>query len=281
MAARATPPGYWSSPLRRQTSGALLAGGLIGFIAGLIGVGGGEFRLPVLLLLFGMSARAGVPMNLVVSLITLLGAFAVRGFAFSLESLHDFTDAIHGLMLGALVGAFLAPALLHRISERRFKRLLALLLLVIAIILVAEGSFEFVPVGYLDPLSWTGGGAGVLFGAVIGTIAALMGVAGGEFLIPTLILVYGADAATAGTASLAISIVAVTAGLVRYGRLHMLPSRGELRRIAIPMGLASVAGTIPGGLLAAHVPDSSLKLVLAAILVVAAAKTSRGREPAS
>ena len=66
-----------------------------------------------------------------------------------------------------------------------------------------------------------------------------------------------------------------------YGRLHMLTSRGELRRIAIPMGLASVAGTIPGGLLAAHVPDSSLKLVLAAILVVAAAKTSRGREPAS
>lgn len=267
--------------MRRQIAGALVAGGLIGFIAGLIGVGGGEFRLPVLLLLFGMSARAGVPMNLVVSVITLIGAFAVRGFALSLEALHDFTDAIHGLMLGALVGAFLAPALLRRIPEARFERLLALLLLVIAAILVAEGSFELVPVGYLDPLSWTGGAAGVLLGAIIGTIAALMGVAGGEFLIPTLILIYGADAATAGTASLAVSVVAVTAGLVRYGRLRMLPSRGELRRIAVPMGLASVVGTIPGGLLAAHVPDSSLKLVLAAILVAAAAKTSRARERAS
>src|SRR6185436_4620837 len=102
-----------------------------------------------LLLLFGMSARAGVPMNLVVSLITLIGAFTVRGFALSLEPLHDFTDAIHGLMLGALIGAFLAPALLRRMSERRFEHLLALLLLVIAAILVAETFFDLVPVGYL------------------------------------------------------------------------------------------------------------------------------------
>jgi uncharacterized membrane protein YfcA len=239
----------------------------------LIGVGGGEFRLPVLLLLFGMSARAGVPMNLVISLITLVGAFAVRATTLSTESLHDFDMAIHGLMLGALVGAFLAPGVLRRFSDRGFERVLALLLLGIAAILILEAFVPVVPVGFIGGESWAGLGSGVVLGALIGAIAALLGVAGGEFLIPTLILVYGADATTAGTASLAISIVAVTAGLVRYRAMKLLPARGELRRIALPMGFASVAGAIPGGMLAAVAPDATLKLILGAILIAAAAKT--------
>lgn len=263
--------------MTRQTTGALVAGGLIGLLAGLIGVGGGEFRLPVLLLLFGVSARAGVPMNLVISLVTLVGAFALRGATLSLEPLHDFTNAIHGLMLGALIGAFVAPGLLRRLSEHRFERLLGLLLLGVAAVLIAEAFFPTMPLHLIDPTSVAGTAAGVLFGAVIGAVAALMGVAGGELLIPTLIIVFGADATTAGTASLAISVVAVTAGLVRYGGMHVLPTRGELRRIALPMGAASIVGAVPGALLAAHAPETSLKLVLAAILVASAVRTGRGK----
>jgi uncharacterized membrane protein YfcA len=236
----------------------------------------------VLLLVFGMSARAGVPMNLVVSLLTLAGALAVRATTLSTESLHDFDRAIYGLMLGSLIGAFAAPGVLKRFSEHGFERLLGILLLVIAGILVMEAFVPVVPVGIPGGESWAGLLCGVALGAAIGAIAALLGVAGGEFLIPTLILVYGASATTAGTASLAISLVAVTAGLVRYGRLGLLPSRGELRRIALPMGLASVAGALPGDMLAARAPDTALKLILGAILIAAAAKTlSRGRAPAS
>lgn len=220
-----------------------------------------------------MSARAAVPMNLVVSLITLLGAFAVRATTLSTKSLHDFAMAIHGLMLGSLVGALLAPGVLRRFSERGFERVLALLLLFVAAVLIAEAYFPAIPIGFADPESWAGLGVGIALGAVIGAIAALMGVAGGEFLIPTLILVFGANAATAGTASLAISVVAVTAGLLRYRAMKMLPSRGELRRIALPMGFASVAGTIPGAVLAAQAPDTTLKLILGAILIAAATKT--------
>ena len=212
-------------------------------------------------------------MNLVVSLITLVGAFAVRATTLSTESLRDFDMAIHGLMIGALIGAFLAPGVLRRFSDRRFERVLAALLLGIAAILILEAFMPVVPVGFLGGETWAGLLSGVAFGAIIGAIAALLGVAGGELLIPTLILVYGASAATAGTASLAISIVAVTAGLVRYRAMKMLPSRGELRRIALPMGLASMVGAIPGGMLASVAPDTTLKLILGAILIAAAAKT--------
>jgi uncharacterized membrane protein YfcA len=43
----------------------------IGGLGGLIGLGGGEFRLPVLMYGIGFNARAAVPLNLLTSLVTL------------------------------------------------------------------------------------------------------------------------------------------------------------------------------------------------------------------
>jgi hypothetical protein len=51
---------------------------LIGGIRGLIGLGGGEFRLPLLVGLIGFTARGAVPMNQILSLITLITALIVR-----------------------------------------------------------------------------------------------------------------------------------------------------------------------------------------------------------
>ena len=48
--------------------------------------------------------------------------------------------------------------------------------------------------------------AGIVAGFVIGVIASLLGVAGGEFLIPTLVLLFGADIKLAGRLSLAVSL---------------------------------------------------------------------------
>src|SRR5947208_14355261 len=56
----------------------------IGGLGGLIGLGGGEFRLPVLMHGIGFDARSAVPLNLLVSLVTLSFALAVRSAAVSL-----------------------------------------------------------------------------------------------------------------------------------------------------------------------------------------------------
>ena len=40
----------------------------IGALAGLVGLGGGEFRLPVLMHSVGFSARSAIPVNLAVSI---------------------------------------------------------------------------------------------------------------------------------------------------------------------------------------------------------------------
>lgn len=248
---------------------------VIGVLAGLIGVGGGEFRLPLLMLLLAIPARAAVPLNLIVSFLTLSGALLIRSATLSPAPIVDYGFVVGGLAVGSVIGAFVAPAFLKHLSDERFGQLLSWLLLLIAGILFLESAYGVASLGLVDPRSLAGFACGVVLGLMIGTIAALLGVAGGEFLIPTLILIYGTTASDAGTCSLAISLVTVTSGLIRYARLGMLPTREVLRSLAIPMGLGSIAGIFLGGLLVPYVSDSWLKAVLAMVLVAAAIKTFR------
>jgi uncharacterized membrane protein YfcA len=58
----------------------------IGVLGGLIGLGGGEFRLPVLMYAIGFDARTAVPLNLVTSFVTLAFALGVRSGVISLAA---------------------------------------------------------------------------------------------------------------------------------------------------------------------------------------------------
>ncbi|MEI2514597.1 TSUP family transporter, partial [Acinetobacter soli] len=81
---------------------------------------------------------------------------------------------------------------------------IAALLVMIAVILVVGHD----PRGAGHPLLEGPGQiiAGVVAGVVIGVVAALLGVAGGELLIPTLVLLFGCDIKLAGSLSLAVSL---------------------------------------------------------------------------
>ena len=52
----------------------------------------------------------------------------------------------------------------------------------------------------------------MIAGFIIGIVAALLGVAGGELLIPTLFLLFGADIKLAGSLSLAVSLSTMLVG---------------------------------------------------------------------
>jgi uncharacterized membrane protein YfcA len=53
---------------------------------------------------------------------------------------------------------------------------------------------------------------------VVGVAASPLGVTGDEFLIPTLVLPFGADIKLAGSLSLAVSLSTMLVGLTRYSR---------------------------------------------------------------
>jgi len=81
--------------------------------------------------------------------------------------------------------------------------------------------------------------AGILFGLGIGLVSSLLGVAGGELIIPTLLFAFGADIKAAGTARLLISLPTVTVGVIRHGRLQAFAERRDLTQTVLPLGVGS------------------------------------------
>ena len=88
--------------------------------------------------------------------------------------------------------------------------------------------------------------AAVIFGLGIGLVSSLLGVAGGELIIPTLVFAFGAGIKTAGTASLLISLPTVAVGVLKHRRLGSFTDRTDLTQTVAPMGLGSVVGAVVG-----------------------------------
>jgi uncharacterized membrane protein YfcA len=251
---------------------AFLYAGPIAILGGLIGLGGAEFRLPVLAGPLRYPARQAVPLNLAVSFVTVLASLAIRSQTMNAHPLAPLTLAISSLILGAGVTAFLGTALAGRLSNAQLERLILILLVGIGTALITEGFLPFRAGGFLPNSLVVWIAAGILFGLGIGLVSSLLGVAGGELLIPTLVFAFGADIKTAGTASLIVSLPTVLIGIVRYARRGSYEQRADVTGTIIPMAVASVIGAFIGGILVGAVPQSILKVGLGLILIVSAAR---------
>lgn len=117
--------------------------------------------------------------------------------------------------------------------------------------------------------------AGVFAGFIIGIVASLLGVAGGELLIPTLVLLFGADIKLAGSLSLAVSLPTMLVGFTRYSRDQSFSVIGRNKSFLLTMAAGSIVGTFVGGLLLEIVPNAVLLPALAIILLISAVKVWR------
>jgi uncharacterized protein len=266
--------------VRRSPIAALLYGAPIGLLGGLIGLGGAEFRLPVLAGVFRYPARRAVSLNLAISLVTVVSSLLIRGSTLSLAPVLDLLPVALAMIGGSVSAAFVGVALVHRISERVLEHFILVLLVGISTALIVEsfvpqGVAGFLPAGssILARLA-----VAVLFGLLIGLVSSLLGVAGGELIIPTLVFVFGAGIKTAGTASLLISLPTVAVGVLRHRWFGSFSERADLTRTVAPMGAGSVVGAVAGGLLVGLVPATALKFVLGTILIVSAVRIFRGHQ---
>ena len=80
-------------------------------------------------------------------------------------------------------------------SQRLYKVLAVLLVGIAGVLIFGHGAQS--PHQLLE--RWALTFAGVVAGVGIGIVAALLGVAGGELLIPTIVLLFGADLKLAGS----------------------------------------------------------------------------------
>ncbi len=259
----------------RSATKAVLYGTPIGMLGGLIGLGGAEFRLPVLKAAFARPTHRAVALNLAISLLTLVASLIIRVRVAAPDHFLGWLPVLGGMVAGSMIGAYLGAAYASRIPVERLERWILCLLVGIGLALISEGLFPLRSAGIVDSVSVRLPVA-VALGLGIGVVSSLLGVAGGEVIIPTLVLVFGADIKTAGTLSVMISLPTVSIGMWRYAR-HAPYERVDLRELVLPMGLGSMAGALVGGVLVPYMPAATLKLALGAILIVSAVRIFRHR----
>jgi uncharacterized membrane protein YfcA len=248
----------------------------IGGLAGFIGLGGGEFRLPVLIRVIGFPARTAIPLNLVISLATLSFALVTRNHAVPTATVIDHLPEVIGLVVGGIISAIYGTRLVTKLTDHRLTGLISALLVGLGLLLIGEAFTSFERALIVWPSELVRGLAGAGIGLGVGVVSSVLGVAGGELLIPTLMFIFGADIKTAGTASLIISLAIVATGGWRYHRVGALPMRGGPQRITIAMVAGSLIGATFGGLAVAVAAESFLKVFLGVVLIIAAAKTAAG-----
>jgi uncharacterized membrane protein YfcA len=256
--------------MRKNKLAVFGSGAIIGTLGGLIGLGGAEFRLPLLIGIFNFAALEAVIMNKATSLVVVSSAFIFRTRTIPFDNVMNHWLVIVNLLLGSLIGAWLGAGWAIRLKSKTLYRIIALLLLAIAVVLLfshqAIINTELLFTGLWQSV------LGVIAGFGIGVIASLLGVAGGEFLIPTLVLLYGLDIKLAGSLSLAISLPTMLTGFMRYSRDNSFAVLSQNYPFVLLIATGSLVGTFLGGLLLGLVSDAVLLPILAGILVISAVK---------
>jgi uncharacterized protein len=247
-------------------------GAVIGALGGLIGLGGAEFRLPLLIGAFRFAALEAIILNKAMSLVVVASALPFRAGTVPFDTVAAHWPVIIILLAGSLLGAWVGAGWATRLKSQSLYRVIAVLLVVIAAVLLLghdTQSAGAMLTGIAQAV------AGVVAGFVIGVVASLLGVAGGELLIPTLVLLFGADIKLAGSLSLAVSLPTMIVGFTRYSRDRSFAVLGRNVGFVLVMAAGSIAGSFIGGQLLGLVPAAVLLPPLAAILLVSAVKVWR------
>lgn len=268
----AAPPASTLLPTRLLQ--ALLAGVAIGAAGGLIGLGGAEFRLPLLIGLFGFAALSAVILNKAMSLIVVASALLFRSAVVPVAVVLEQWPVIVNLLAGSLLGAWLGAGWATRLKGPTLYRVIAALLVgIAAVLLVGHGHSggEALFTGWLQVVVGVGAGFG------IGVVASVLGVAGGELLIPTLVILFAADIKLAGSLSLAVSLPTMVVGFMRYSQDKSFDILKKNKDFVWTMAAGSIAGAWLGGMLLGVVPTHVLLPALALVLLWSSVKVWRHR----
>src|SRR6516164_9938486 len=153
----------------RSSQAAFGVGAVIGALGGLIGLGGAEFRLPLLIGTFRFGALQAVILNKAMSLSVVASALPFRAATVPCAAVAAHWPIIVNLLAGSLLGAWFGASWATRLASHTLYRVIAILLLGIAGVLVL-GHDTAASGAMLTGAAQMA--AGVVAGLVIGVVAA-------------------------------------------------------------------------------------------------------------
>ena len=249
----------------------VVLGLVVGFVAGLFGVGGGLIIVPVLIFLLqaqglaaGMEPQLALGTSLASILFTSLSSMRAHHSHGAVEW-RLVWRIVPGILLGTLAGAFLAAQMSATVLKLFFVAFL--------IYAAAQMWLEFRPA----PHRGLPGMAGTtLAGGVIGAVSSWVGIGGGTLSVPFM-LWHNVPLHRAIATSAAIGFPIAIAGAIGYllggWDAEGLPA-GSAGYVYLPAFAGIVAGSVltaPLGARTAHrLPVRPLKRIFALLLVVLA-----------
>ena len=93
-----------------------LTGASIGTLGGLMGLGGAEYRLPVLVAAFRFGTLQAIILNLVISLVIVFFSFIFRTSSIALETVFSCSFIVVNLLAGSLIGSYTGAHYASRIK---------------------------------------------------------------------------------------------------------------------------------------------------------------------
>ena len=240
----------------------LAASGLaVGFLAGLVGVGGGVLIVPLLYFFYGHPAWAGVglPAELhavvshATSLFVIVPTAVLGAWTYHRAELVAWRAALP-IAATSVVAAFVASQVTASIPGPALKLGFGLLLAVSGARLLRPGRAR--------PANESGEthlAIAALGGVVVGALSALLGVGGGIVAIPILVYLVGLPLEKVAATSMGIIVLTALAGVVGYAfgdaPAGVMPA-GSVGYIHVLAGLPIVVGALFAVRLGARVNQS-------------------------
>src|SRR5215831_12511999 len=251
-----------------------ISGFAVGLLVGMTGVGGGSLMTPILILLFGIHPAAAVGTDLLHAAATKTAGSIVHG----LKGTIDWT-VVRRLAIGSVPMTVVTIAAMSMLDingtagRNLVNGVLTLALIATAIALVFRGRIVARYAGRLGELAPRQvAGLTIFVGGVLGTIVSLSSVGAGAIGVTCLLLLYPRLPAVKIVGSDIAHAVPLT---LVAGLGHWLLGSFDFQVFGLLI-LGSVPGILIGSYAAMRLPETALRVVLAAALLVVAAKLSFG-----
>ena len=223
-------------------------------------MGGAEERIPFILYAIRVPLNDAIVANLIISFATSAVSFALRVQA-GFVTLDAITIGA-AMIVGSLMGAYAGSVLSHRLSERRLKAVIALILSLVVARLVLDllggVSFSFGSIPSILELP-----TAAFFGLLVGVIS-------GEYRIPVLVFLFGLGIKVAGTTSQLVSLPTVIVALWKHKVMGFVTREGL--RVAAAMGTGSVVGAAIGSVILVSSSGKIVELVFILLLLYTIAR---------